>query len=212
MEAMKSDMLTLVNQLSDERKLNMHLSTTHNTRTLLPTPNNNNTAIVGNTTSGTTNHTIHSTKITELQKVLKAKESKLKQYHGIIITLKEEFIKLEAEKAEHELLYKNSTSNKHNTSTTNNNTANNDELRAMRDTVHSLKSKLQQYDSDHKKLHTTINNLKQDKIQADKQCEASEKEAAEALKKMDTAQQGECIVYICLVCSVYRVCMVCSGM
>ncbi len=202
---MKEDMLLLVQQLQDERAKNKHLSTTHNTRTLLPTYPTSTAEPVAHVPQ---NHSQVATKLAEAQKLLKTKETKLKQYHSIIITLKEEFIKLERDKAEQEVLLQNklnNTAGRANISH-NNNGANQEDIRHMQDTIATLRSKLTACDGDLKKAKNIMEALRNDKNTFQKQAEEMEKEAVEAQKKCDNAQQGRTtslvlVFFACLVSS-----------
>lgn len=187
---MKEDMLLLVQQLQDERAKNRHLSTTHNTRTLLPTYP---TSTIEATAPIPQNNTQVANKLADAQKLLKTKETKLKQYHAIIITLKEEFIKLERDKAEQEVLWQNKLQNTAGRSnmSNNNNAANQDDIRHMQDTIAALRSKLTACDGDLKKAKHIMEVLRNDKNTFQKQAEEMEKETVEAQKKCDNAQQGK---------------------
>jgi len=191
--AMKEDMLLLVQQLQDERAKNKHLSTTHNTRTLLPTYPTSTAEPAAHVPQ---NHSQVATKLAEAQKLLKTKETKLKQYHSIIITLKEEFIKLERDKAEQEVLLQNKLNNTAGRSNIshNNNGANQEDIRHMQDTIAALRSKLTACDGDLKKAKNIMEALRNDKNTFQKQAEEMEKEAVEAQKKCDNAQQGRNIL------------------
>lgn len=79
MEAMKADMITLVQQLQEAEARCTHVTKTTQARAVPPT--------------------VDSSKVKDLEKLLRSKDEKVREYRDIIVKLKEEFIKAEEAKA-----------------------------------------------------------------------------------------------------------------
>jgi hypothetical protein len=98
MEAMKEDMITLVQQLQESQARCAHLAKVSSGRTVIPEAAAQQ--IPGAPVENNNNRT------KELEKLLRSKEDKVKGYRSIIIRLKDEFIKAEEEKAAAEVRLK----------------------------------------------------------------------------------------------------------
>ena len=98
MEAMKEDMITLVQQLQESQARCAHLAKVSSGRTVIPEAAAQQ--IPGAPVENNNNRT------KELEKLLRSKDDKVKGYRSIIIRLKDEFIKAEEEKAAAEVRLK----------------------------------------------------------------------------------------------------------
>jgi hypothetical protein len=106
MEAMKGDMILLAQQLlTSESKYTAHVQRQANDRLMniagvnLPSQKDASEIQYGDDLSSRPLAVGQDTKVSELQKIITAKNEKISGYRDIIVRLKEEFIKLEEEKA-----------------------------------------------------------------------------------------------------------------
>ena len=106
MEAMKGDMILLAQQLlTSESKYTAHVQRQANDRLMniagvnLPSQKDASELQYGDDLSSRPLAVGQDTKVSELQKIITAKNEKISGYRDIIVRLKEEFIKLEEEKA-----------------------------------------------------------------------------------------------------------------
>jgi hypothetical protein len=151
MEAMKKDMMTLVGQLKASDEQLTHLNAIVASTTGLPVPM---------PTAPPTNLDMLSAparakfdkKISDLQKLLKGKDEKIKSYRDIIIKLKEEFVKSEEDQAVAAVSGPRPTASA--AVSGNNIVISSDELRELRSQISMLRDGLRQAKDDLEKART----------------------------------------------------------
>ena len=173
MEAMKEDMVTLVQQLQESQARCTHLSKTSTARTITPVA------------ELPTDHG-SSARVKELERQVKQKSEKVKEYRTFIVNLKEEFLKSEQKAADARPRAKEPLDQGHSSSIA----ANSEEIRALKQKVADMHEAFRgaKQDLDNARKHQ--GNLKQEREHAEERAKQMEAAAHKAEQQMQTAQAG----------------------
>jgi chromosome segregation ATPase len=164
MEAMKEDMITLVTQLQEAQARCDHLSKTTHTRTVLPPSDN--------------------TRVRELERLLKVKNEKVKEYRTFIVNLKDEFLKSEQKAVETKTRQTREPADAQHVAAS---AANAEEIRALKNRVEDFKDAIRaaKQDLDHaKRDHAALKADKSQALEAVKQLQEQLAEAKEEARKI----------------------------
>jgi chromosome segregation ATPase len=169
MEAMKEDMITLVQQLQESQARCAHLSKTSNTRTVVPPAADGSSA-----------------RVKELERSVKAKTEKLKEYRTFIVNLKDEFMKSEQKAVDARPRPKEAVDQMHSSSIA----ANAEEIRGLRQRVADMQDAIKgaKQDLEHARKHQQ--HLKAEREQAEERAKQLEAAASKAESQMQNAQKA----------------------